>query len=855
LVVWNSCDTIAPTWGIWYDKSGNNNHALISGSTLTNSGSLGIAFNGTNNYLTYPEPLANTPTNNWTLNIFGTLFSDGVNRDLFCKDSYISGWDTIWAAANSKMVYRDQAGFDANMNFTNVPAVKQLITIVGSPVNDYLELYKNGVFITEVQSAAIADFNASILPLKFGFNGNSDATYFKGTVQDILIYNRVLTPTEILQNYNNLVTTSCTIPPLTSTTTSTSTTTLPPTSTSTSTTTLPPTSTTTLPPTSTSTSTTTLPPTSTTTLPPTSTSTSTTTIPSTTTTTISPFTSTLLVIGCNDSSIYYVSSTSGFLYEIGDVVRYSVPINGESCFEVDNFNMPNTPQFTRIVNSVFTDNFSACVDCQDSITTSTTSTSTTTVAPTSTTTLAPTSTSTTTVSFYSFLLNSTSGLGTGPAACADYAAFNRATFYASSANGPVIVNGTFLYTNSSLTTPIPNGYYSDGTTYWNFQGGDTGDNGTPCFTTTSTTTLAPTSTSTSTTTLPATSTTSTTTEPCYGYNLTPVYDTTCDASGPDITAYKNTPGSIIVGDILRNSCGGTTLATGFYSDGTYRYVVNVGEVTDKIVCNPTTTTTTAAPTTTTTAAPTSTTTTTTLAYQSYDLYYPCGTTTPADQRVVYTGNQSPGEIILASNGLCYTIVGPTTVGGATNTIVSEHSTCEDCEAARPTTTTTSTSTTTLPPIVVTGYNDCASLPGACDGAINITNITGGSGTGYQTRLDGGSWNNYPATNSYTGKCGGTTYTLDARDSLGTIESSGPFTLCSNTTTTTTLAPTTTTTTIIYSGLILCGESSVDYYYTGQISSGDHLYSGGGNCYVSTGTIGSIFGKGEIFGTINGCSCP
>jgi hypothetical protein len=60
---------------------------------------------------------------------------------------------------------------------------------------------------------------------------------------------------------------------------------------------------------------------------------------------------------------------------------------------------------------------------------------------------------------------------------------------------------------------------------------------------------------------------------------------------------------------------------------------------------------------------------------------------------------------------------------------------------------------------------------------------------------------------------------------------------------------------VYSGLILCGETNVDYYYTGQISSGDHLYSGGGFCYVSTGLIGSISGKSEVFGTINGCVCP
>jgi hypothetical protein len=146
--------------------------------------------------------------------------------------------------------------------------------------------------------------------------------------------------------------------------------------------------------------------------------------------------------------------------------------------------------------------------------TSTSTTTTTTTLPpttTTTTTLPPTTTTTTTVAFYSFLLNSTPGLGTGPLACADYASFNRATYYASFTNGPAIVNGTFLYTDSGLTTPIPNGYYSDGTTYWFFQDGSTGDSGTPCnpTTTTTTTTLVPVTTTTTTTLEPTTTTTTT----------------------------------------------------------------------------------------------------------------------------------------------------------------------------------------------------------------------------------------------------------------------------------------------------------------------------------------------------------
>lgn len=112
-------------------------------------------------------------------------------------------------------------------------------------------------------------------------------------------------------------------------------------------------------------------------------------------------------------------------------------------------------------------------------------------------------------------------------------------------------------------------------------------------------------------------------------------------------------------------------------------------------------------TTTTTTSTSTTTSTTTIAYVSYDLYYPCGSTTPANLRVAYTGNQSPGEIILASNNLCYTIVAPTTAGPPQLTVTSEHSTCQDCEASRATTTTTTTCNPT-PNWVNTGTYSCYS---------------------------------------------------------------------------------------------------------------------------------------------------
>jgi hypothetical protein len=592
--------------------------------------------------------------------------------------------------------------------------------------------------------------------------------------------------------------------------------------TTTTTTAAPTTTTTTVAPTTTTT--TTIAPTTTTTVAPTTTTT--TAGPTTTTTTVATFSNRILVTDCDTETFaYFVSASSNFPYADNDVVKFTVAIPDATCWIVLNATPgPGAVSYTRVIDSVYAD----CVDCADApITTTTTtsttttttaapttttttsttttttgaptttttsttttttgapttttststttttgapttttSTTTTTAAPTtttsttSTTTTAAPTTTTTTVAFYSFLLNSTSGLTTGPLACADFAAFNRATFYASFANGPTIVNGTFLYTNSGLTTPIPDGYYSDGTTYWFFQNGSTGDNGNPCNTTTTTST---------------------------------------------------------------------------------------------------TTTTTAAPTTT-TAAPT--TTTTTLAYQSYDLYFPCGTTTPADQRVVYTGNQSPGEIILASNGLCYTIVGPTTVGGATNTVVSEHSTCEDCEAARPTTTTTTlapTTTTTTLILTANGTYEC-SLGTACDGVFNISSVTGGSGAPYQTSYvvtgNPPSFNNYPATNSYINLCGGTSYTLTLKGSAGDTRTADPNTQCSYTTTTSTSTTTTTAAPVYYYNASRCSDNvtfivygGTNYYGTGTVV----VSNTSANCYTINYEVGVTTPDDTVGASVANCN--
>ena len=173
---------------------------------------------------------------------------------------------------------------------------------------------------------------------------------------------------------------------------------------------------------------------------------------------------------------------------------------------------------------------------------------------------------------------------------------------------PIIV-GCFLYTDSGLTTPAPNGVYSDGVDVYTVTGGAGEvtatalcDNFTTS-TTTTTTTAAPTTTTTTTTTTtepPTTTTTTSTTTTttttvittCNTYNVVGTPSINIEWFDCDGTPFTQTVGA---GGITICAETGTVIQTG-----------GSGSITDLGDCTPTSTTTT-----TTTEAPTTTTTTTT----------------------------------------------------------------------------------------------------------------------------------------------------------------------------------------------------------------------------------------------------
>jgi hypothetical protein len=202
LIIWNNYEDYNSGSGTVADRSGNNNTAIVSGSTLVASASLGLEFNGTNNFFTYPEPVNATPTGSFTLQYYGTINFDSENRDYFCKNSFEDGWDTV-ATPYPEIVYRPVAGSDISLDGPIDGAVVKLITTTYN-IDGTCELYIDDTLIVS-KSSLIEPFNSgSAIPFTFGYNPQSDGNYFKGTFKDIILYNRILTEAEVIYNYTAL---------------------------------------------------------------------------------------------------------------------------------------------------------------------------------------------------------------------------------------------------------------------------------------------------------------------------------------------------------------------------------------------------------------------------------------------------------------------------------------------------------------------------------------------------------------------------------------------------------------------------------------------------------------------------
>jgi hypothetical protein len=188
----------------WRDISrGGNNGTLINGPTYSSTNGGSIVFDGTNDYvLANLTPLGLNVQGPYTFNCFlkyNTL-SGGVRNPITLSNTgsssfqfgYINGNPIVWKYGGTTIT-----------TFTP-PPVGTLHYITCTVTTGSVNIYINGILNATTNNPNLQTGNLnSLICSGYWASGVIDpSSVFNGNIYNISLYNKILTPTEVLQNYN-----------------------------------------------------------------------------------------------------------------------------------------------------------------------------------------------------------------------------------------------------------------------------------------------------------------------------------------------------------------------------------------------------------------------------------------------------------------------------------------------------------------------------------------------------------------------------------------------------------------------------------------------------------------------------
>ena len=216
---WGFDENSASTSTTVYDTSGNNNNgALTNGPTRASSTckmSNCLSFDGSNDYAVISDPASETldPTSKYSLSVwlkyatttsYGFIISKsnggaGGGYELFRNTGSgairFSSCDAAGSCAGGYFDIVTDAGYNDN-NWHYVAATAK--------TNDVAKIYVDGVLVKS--SGTVTQNNvANAFNLLIGARGAAGASPFNGYIDDVRVYNRALSASEVSNLYNSAV--------------------------------------------------------------------------------------------------------------------------------------------------------------------------------------------------------------------------------------------------------------------------------------------------------------------------------------------------------------------------------------------------------------------------------------------------------------------------------------------------------------------------------------------------------------------------------------------------------------------------------------------------------------------------
>jgi hypothetical protein len=194
----------ATSRSIWYDLSGNNYHATLTASArpipqFSSSIEKSLYFDGSGSYAEIPDgAFTNFGTGSFT-------FSVWLNRTTNPNGGFIFGSQTsntffTYFGSGGDFAYgRGGVGQDGTFTNTNFPPnTWKHITFIKT--NNTMSFYSNGQLLQQQPNTSSYVQGTSFF--RIGRNPGAAITWYQGRMANYMIYNRALSQTELLQNYN-----------------------------------------------------------------------------------------------------------------------------------------------------------------------------------------------------------------------------------------------------------------------------------------------------------------------------------------------------------------------------------------------------------------------------------------------------------------------------------------------------------------------------------------------------------------------------------------------------------------------------------------------------------------------------
>ena len=189
----------------WYDvSSGGNNGTLINAPSYSSPDGGSIKFDGTNDYVGIPFN-SNLVTNTLTLNMW--LYPvDGYYPIPFAalpNSSTLNGF--MLYQRNVENLWWWAIGNTSGTDLVTTSLTRNVwVNLTGTYNGSTIRLYKNGSLVSTGSSSRTINFTSASVNgnLRIASDINSAYLTFSGNVSTVQIYNKALSETEVLQNFN-----------------------------------------------------------------------------------------------------------------------------------------------------------------------------------------------------------------------------------------------------------------------------------------------------------------------------------------------------------------------------------------------------------------------------------------------------------------------------------------------------------------------------------------------------------------------------------------------------------------------------------------------------------------------------